>query len=277
MLTAALAAGLRPGASPSRIVTTDLFYDSDSAETGRPRGRWDAWLGRGAVAVEMEAATIFTLGRRLGVATACLLAVSDTFRDGERQRIRRGSGGRRRAHGSTRRRSARGSTLSRGSTRVRILAPGAAPRAPRSAGRGCPRRPRAARKPTAAAERAGRRRCWSAGSNCESPAAPACEARSRAPKATCSAWFIHGLSTRNWASSPSAPSPREEILSLIPSPVSSMIVQGHGTATNGARRSSLDTHETRIFPTVSVNYELAGALRRRYGRRFSVAKPNANQ
>ena len=35
----------------------------------------------------MEAATIFTLGRRLGVATACLLAVSDTFRNGERQRI----------------------------------------------------------------------------------------------------------------------------------------------------------------------------------------------
>ena len=87
VLTAALAAGPRPGASPSRIVTTDLFYDSDPAETGPPRSRSDAWLGRGAVAVEMEAATIFTLGRRLGVATACLLAVSDTFPNGERQRI----------------------------------------------------------------------------------------------------------------------------------------------------------------------------------------------
>ena len=35
----------------------------------------------------MEAATIFTLGRRLGVATACVLAVSDTFRAGDRRRI----------------------------------------------------------------------------------------------------------------------------------------------------------------------------------------------
>ncbi len=35
----------------------------------------------------MEAATIFTLGDRLGIATACILAVSDTFRNGERQRI----------------------------------------------------------------------------------------------------------------------------------------------------------------------------------------------
>ena len=87
VLTAALAAGLRPSVSPSRIVTTDLFYGSDGAHAGPPRIRSDAWRGRGAVAVEMEAATIFTLGRRLGVATACLLAVSDIFRNGERQRI----------------------------------------------------------------------------------------------------------------------------------------------------------------------------------------------
>jgi uridine phosphorylase len=86
-LTAALAAQLRPGATPSRIVTTDLFYDSGRDEGGPPRARSDAWRRRGAVAVEMEAATIFTLGRRLGVATACVLAVSDTFRDGERRRI----------------------------------------------------------------------------------------------------------------------------------------------------------------------------------------------
>jgi uridine phosphorylase len=75
-LTARVAAEL-PG-SPARIVTTDLFYDGGNAE---------AWRRRGAVAVEMEAATIFTLGRRLGVATACLLAVSDVFEDGERRRI----------------------------------------------------------------------------------------------------------------------------------------------------------------------------------------------
>jgi uridine phosphorylase len=86
-LTARLAAGLPPGAAPSRIVTTDLFYDSDAGEKGPPRARADAWRRRGAVAVEMEAATIFTLGRRLGVATGCVLVVSDTFEEGARQRI----------------------------------------------------------------------------------------------------------------------------------------------------------------------------------------------
>ncbi len=35
----------------------------------------------------MEAATIFTLGHRLGVATGCVLAVSDTFKEGTRRRI----------------------------------------------------------------------------------------------------------------------------------------------------------------------------------------------
>jgi purine-nucleoside phosphorylase len=86
-LTAALAAEPEHGLSPSRIVTTDLFYDGGPDESGPPRARSDAWRRRGAVAVEMEAATIFTLGGRLGVATACVLAVTDTFRNGGRQRI----------------------------------------------------------------------------------------------------------------------------------------------------------------------------------------------
>jgi uridine phosphorylase len=86
-LTARLAVGLAAGASPARIVTTDLFYGGEPDESGPPRARADAWRRRGAVAVEMEAATIFTLGRRLGIATACLLAVSDTFEDGSRSRI----------------------------------------------------------------------------------------------------------------------------------------------------------------------------------------------
>ena len=81
-------AGALPGApAPVRIVTTDLFYEAGADEAGPPRARADAWLKRGAVAVEMEAATLFTLGSRLGVATACLLAVSDTFDDGTRRRI----------------------------------------------------------------------------------------------------------------------------------------------------------------------------------------------
>jgi purine-nucleoside phosphorylase len=86
-LTAHLAAFLPAGASPSRIVTTDLFYEGDTDEGGPPRARADAWRRRGAVAVEMEAATMFTLGERLGLATACVLAVSDIFEDGDRDRI----------------------------------------------------------------------------------------------------------------------------------------------------------------------------------------------
>ena len=72
------------------VVSTDLFYESEDGtenDAGPPRPRAEAWRSRGAVAVEMEAATLFTLGRRLGVATACVLAVSDTFTDGERRRI----------------------------------------------------------------------------------------------------------------------------------------------------------------------------------------------
>jgi uridine phosphorylase len=84
-LTARLAAGLPAGNEPARIVSTDLFYDGD--QEGPPRARTDAWRRRGAVAVEMEAATMFTLGERLGVATGCVLAVSDTFANGERRRI----------------------------------------------------------------------------------------------------------------------------------------------------------------------------------------------
>jgi uridine phosphorylase len=85
-VTARLAAALPAGGAPSRIVTTDLFYDGDDPG-GPPRARADAWRRRGAVVVEMEAATIFTLGHRLGVATGCVLAVSDTFEEGTRHRI----------------------------------------------------------------------------------------------------------------------------------------------------------------------------------------------
>jgi uridine phosphorylase len=85
-LTARLAAGLR-GTAPSRIVSTDLFYEGNPEEGGPPRARADSWRRRGAVAVEMEAATLFALGHRLGIATACVLAVSDTFEAGERRRI----------------------------------------------------------------------------------------------------------------------------------------------------------------------------------------------
>jgi uridine phosphorylase len=58
-------------------VSVDLFYE---------RGPLGA--GREALAVEMEAATLFALGPLEGVAVGCVLVVSDTFGEqGERQRI----------------------------------------------------------------------------------------------------------------------------------------------------------------------------------------------
>jgi uridine phosphorylase len=82
-LTARLvsAVGLEDAAAP--VVSTDLFYDDTAGDVRRPA----AWREHGAVAVEMEAATLFTLGARLGIAAACVLVVTDTFASGERQRI----------------------------------------------------------------------------------------------------------------------------------------------------------------------------------------------
>jgi DeoD family purine-nucleoside phosphorylase len=52
------------------IVTTDLFYD------GR-EGAEHAWLAAGALAVEMETATLFALAARRGLRAGCALIVSD--------------------------------------------------------------------------------------------------------------------------------------------------------------------------------------------------------
>jgi DeoD family purine-nucleoside phosphorylase len=67
------------------IVSTDLFY-----EPTRERERH--WRAAGAVAVEMEAATLFALGARLRTPVACVLTVSDLLGDertpGQAQRVR---------------------------------------------------------------------------------------------------------------------------------------------------------------------------------------------
>ncbi len=60
-------------------VTSDLFYDG-------PAGAEAAWAAAGASVVEMETATLFTLGARRGLATGCLLIVSDLVLP-ERRRI----------------------------------------------------------------------------------------------------------------------------------------------------------------------------------------------
>jgi len=65
---------------PVLIASTDLFHEYDEA----PR---EGWIRAGAAVVEMECAPLFTLGRRLGVALACALIVSDVFAGAERVRI----------------------------------------------------------------------------------------------------------------------------------------------------------------------------------------------
>ena len=81
-LTASLASAVGAETAPGRIVSADLFYSSDTDGNDA-----DPWRSQGAVAVEMAAATLFTLGSRIGLATACVLAVSDTFERGARYRI----------------------------------------------------------------------------------------------------------------------------------------------------------------------------------------------
>jgi uridine phosphorylase len=65
-----LARLVEAGARPVTVVTSDLFYD-------RREGTTEAWVERGAAAVEMEAATILQVAARRGVAAACVLGVSD--------------------------------------------------------------------------------------------------------------------------------------------------------------------------------------------------------
>ena len=59
------------------IVSADLFYDPDA---GRP----DRWRAAGALAVEMEAATLFAIAARHGLPAACLLVISDIVATRER-------------------------------------------------------------------------------------------------------------------------------------------------------------------------------------------------
>jgi uridine phosphorylase len=63
------------------VASTDVFYDRDES-------RARAWRAAGALAVEMEAATVLAVASRRGIRAACLLAVSDVLgEDGERERL----------------------------------------------------------------------------------------------------------------------------------------------------------------------------------------------
>ena len=62
------------------IVSSDLFYNPDE-------GQYERWSKRGVLAVEMEAAALFTVAALRGVHGGCLLTVSDIVVEGEFVRI----------------------------------------------------------------------------------------------------------------------------------------------------------------------------------------------
>ncbi|HEX4747194.1 MAG TPA: DeoD-type purine-nucleoside phosphorylase [Gaiellaceae bacterium] len=62
------------------IVSSDLFYNPDG-------GQYERWSKRGILAVEMEAAALFTVAALRGVHGGCLLTVSDIVVGGEFVRI----------------------------------------------------------------------------------------------------------------------------------------------------------------------------------------------
>ena len=62
------------------IVSSDLFYNPDD-------GQYERWSSRGVLAVEMEAAALFTVGALRSVQAGCLLTVSDIVVEGEFTRI----------------------------------------------------------------------------------------------------------------------------------------------------------------------------------------------
>jgi purine-nucleoside phosphorylase len=62
------------------IVSSDVFYNPDD-------GQYERWSSRGVLAVEMEAAVLYTIGALRRVQAGCLLTVSDVVIEGEFKRI----------------------------------------------------------------------------------------------------------------------------------------------------------------------------------------------
>ena len=62
------------------IVSSDLFYNPNE-------GQYERWSKRGVLAVEMEAAALFTVAAIRGVESGCLLTVSDIVVEGVFTRI----------------------------------------------------------------------------------------------------------------------------------------------------------------------------------------------
>jgi DeoD family purine-nucleoside phosphorylase len=74
------AKGLEQPMRVGAIASSDTFYDPDE-------GRHERWSSRGVLAVEMEAAALFTVGALRGVQAGCLLTVSDVVVEQEFKRI----------------------------------------------------------------------------------------------------------------------------------------------------------------------------------------------
>ncbi len=72
--------GARGVGESHTVVSTDLFYEHDSQ-------REHDWRAAGAAAVEMEAATLFAVGKRLEVPVGCVLVVTDLLSAEGRRRI----------------------------------------------------------------------------------------------------------------------------------------------------------------------------------------------
>jgi purine-nucleoside phosphorylase len=62
------------------VVSSDLFYNPNE-------GQYERWSSRGVLAVEMEAAALFTLAAIRGVQSGCFLIVSDIVVEGVFRRI----------------------------------------------------------------------------------------------------------------------------------------------------------------------------------------------
>jgi uridine phosphorylase len=68
-----------PSAACGPVISSDLFYEVGAS-------RFDAWRAAGALAIEMEAATLFAVGALRGIPVACALAITDLLGSG-RERI----------------------------------------------------------------------------------------------------------------------------------------------------------------------------------------------
>jgi DeoD family purine-nucleoside phosphorylase len=78
-LLARLIEAAGPGGVHGPVASSDLFYDG-------PQDAEQGWRSQGALAVEMETATLFALAARRGLRAGCALIVSDTLAP-ERRRI----------------------------------------------------------------------------------------------------------------------------------------------------------------------------------------------